>query len=127
MKRIQQLAMTLAATALMSVMSNPTLADAEAGKAVYSGKGACASCHGPTGKGDGPAAAALNPKPRDFSLGDFALDTDGDGQSGTDTDLYNVIHDGAAKYGGAATMPGRADLSEQEIKDLIAYIRSLQG
>lgn len=27
----------------------------------------CASCHGTGGKGDGPAAAALNPKPRDFT------------------------------------------------------------
>jgi high-affinity iron transporter len=26
----------------------------------------CASCHGPTGHGDGPAAAALKPKPADF-------------------------------------------------------------
>ena len=29
----------------------------------------CASCHGNNGKGDGPAAAALNPKPRDFTSG----------------------------------------------------------
>ena len=27
----------------------------------------CASCHGTGGKGDGPAAAALNPKPRNFT------------------------------------------------------------
>ena len=27
----------------------------------------CASCHGDTGHGDGPAAAALNPKPRNFT------------------------------------------------------------
>jgi mono/diheme cytochrome c family protein len=29
----------------------------------------CASCHGSLGKGDGPASAALNPKPRDFTSG----------------------------------------------------------
>jgi len=29
----------------------------------------CASCHGTTGQGNGPAAAALNPKPRDFTSG----------------------------------------------------------
>jgi mono/diheme cytochrome c family protein len=29
----------------------------------------CASCHGPLGKGDGPASTALNPKPRDFTSG----------------------------------------------------------
>ncbi len=26
----------------------------------------CATCHGPKGEGDGPAARALNPKPRNF-------------------------------------------------------------
>ena len=26
----------------------------------------CATCHGPKGEGDGPAAKALNPKPRNF-------------------------------------------------------------
>jgi mono/diheme cytochrome c family protein len=30
----------------------------------------CASCHGPQGRGDGPAAAALNPKPRNFTSPD---------------------------------------------------------
>ena len=29
----------------------------------------CASCHGATGHGDGPASAALNPKPRNFTEG----------------------------------------------------------
>ncbi len=27
----------------------------------------CATCHGPKGAGDGPAARALNPKPRNFT------------------------------------------------------------
>lgn len=27
----------------------------------------CSSCHGETGKGDGPAAGALNPRPSDFT------------------------------------------------------------
>jgi mono/diheme cytochrome c family protein len=29
----------------------------------------CSSCHGMDGKGDGPAASALNPKPRDYTSG----------------------------------------------------------
>lgn len=28
----------------------------------------CASCHGPTGKGNGPVAAALTPKPADLTI-----------------------------------------------------------
>lgn len=38
------------------------------GKEVYEAN--CASCHGPNGAGDGPAGAALNPKPRNFALAD---------------------------------------------------------
>jgi mono/diheme cytochrome c family protein len=37
------------------------------GKSIFSIN--CASCHGVNGKGDGPAASALNPKPRDFTSG----------------------------------------------------------
>jgi cytochrome c553 len=114
------------AAALLSLTSG-AWADAAAGKALYDGIGACASCHGASGKGDGVAAASLNPKPRDFSAGDFALDTDGDGKTGTDTDLFNVIKHGAAKYGGAATMPGRADIADEDIKALVAYIHTLKN
>ena len=39
------------------------------GKSLYSVN--CASCHGNTGHGDGAAAAALNPKPRNFTSGEF--------------------------------------------------------
>ncbi|MDX2505617.1 MAG: cytochrome c [Gammaproteobacteria bacterium] len=100
--------------------------DAAAGKVIYDGKGACAICHGATGAGDGVASAAFNPKLASFVIPAFRLDTDGDGNSGTDTDLSNAIINGAAKYGGNAGMPGRADFSDTEVNDLIAYIRSLQ-
>src|SRR5437764_597106 len=30
-------------------------------------KGVCATCHGEDGMGDGPGAAALNPKPRNYT------------------------------------------------------------
>ena len=127
MKRYTQIGYTLVTAAMLLILAPSAMADAAAGKAVYDGVGACASCHGATGKGDGAAAAALDPKPRDFSTGDFALDTDGDGQPGSDTDLFNVIKNGAAKYGGAATMPGRADISDDDVKALVAFIRSLKN
>ncbi len=37
----------------------------------------CAPCHGEKGKGDGPAAAALNPKPADHSSKAIQAETDG--------------------------------------------------
>jgi len=47
---------------------NPITADAksiEVGRAIYAAQ--CLSCHGPSGRGDGPAAKDLNPKPRNLS------------------------------------------------------------
>lgn len=43
----------------------PTPALLERGKALYGQN--CVSCHGPAGMGDGAAAGALNPKPRNLS------------------------------------------------------------
>ncbi len=37
----------------------------------------CAPCHGTNGKGDGPAAAALNPKPADHTSAAVRNETDG--------------------------------------------------
>jgi len=50
---------------VQALLKDTALADK--GKSLFSIN--CASCHGTGGKGDGPAAAALNPKPRDFTSG----------------------------------------------------------
>jgi mono/diheme cytochrome c family protein len=39
------------------------------GKSLYAAK--CQICHGANGQGDGPAAAALNPRPADFTKPTF--------------------------------------------------------
>ncbi|MCU7944702.1 MAG: c-type cytochrome [Candidatus Thiodiazotropha sp. (ex Cardiolucina cf. quadrata)] len=111
---------------LLVFNSQGTLADAAAGKGVYEGTGGCVACHGLSGQGDGPAAMAMNPKPRSFVEGVFLYDTDGDGQTGTDADLVNIIKNGSAKYGGAPTMPGRADIPDGDIKAIVAYLRSFK-
>jgi len=99
-------------------------ADAEAGKQTFISN--CASCHGEGGKGDGPVGAALNPPPRDFTQGDFKFDTDGDGKAGTDADLRSVIKNGAAKYGGSPLMAPWPTLSDPQVENIIAYIRTLK-
>ena len=107
--------------------STPVFAgDSSAGKAVYDGKGACAACHGATGAGDGVAAAALTPKPASFVTASFRFDTNGDGQPGSDSDIADVIKYGAAKYGGNVSMPGRADLTDEEVSNLVAYINAMK-
>ena len=121
MKRVNTVC-KLSVAMLATILSVNASAD---GQALYNANG-CGTCHGATGQGDGPAAAAMNPKPRSFSSGEFAYDTDADGVKGSDTDLLNIIKNGSAKYGGSPTMPGRADISEADIKAMIAFIRSLK-
>jgi mono/diheme cytochrome c family protein len=116
------LAASIGAAALPTVAD--AAGDAAAGKTLFEQN--CASCHGTTGKGDGPVGAALNPPPRDFSKGDFKFDTDQDGTPGTDADLLNVIKNGAGAYGGSPLMAPWGHLPEADVQNLIAYVRSLK-
>ena len=79
----------------------------------------CVPCHGPAGKGDGAAAAALNPKPRNF--------TDGTYMNGrTDAQLINVIKNGSAAEKLSPLMVGYGSmLNDKEIKEVVAFIRSV--
>lgn len=98
-------------------LANAQTADVAAGKTKF--QTLCASCHGPAGKGDGPATAALNPKPRNFS--DVAYM-----KTRTDADLKNVIVNGGAAAGKSASMPPwKASLKDQDVVNMIAYIRTL--
>lgn len=116
------------AFALTGGLAAPALAgDAVAGKAVYTGKGTCWTCHGQEGKGDGPAGKALNPAPRDFSVGAFKFDADKDGTPGTDADMKLVILKGAGAFGGNPAMAPWGHLSAKEIDDVIAFVRSLRN
>ena len=91
--------------------------DAKAGKAKYDAN--CAGCHGATGKGDGAAAAALNPKPGDM--------TDGKAMKAlSDKYLFDIIKNGGASQKKSPIMPASGKkFNDQEISDMVAYIRSL--
>ena len=64
-----------------------TKGDAKAGKTKYDAN--CVGCHGATGKGDGAAAAALNPKPQDHTNGKVM-------KALSDKYLFDIIKDGGA-------------------------------
>ncbi|MBI3090992.1 MAG: c-type cytochrome [Candidatus Tectomicrobia bacterium] len=80
----------------------------------------CFVCHGVTGKGDGPASATLDPKPRDHTNDAYM-------SSRTDEQLFNAISKGGAGFaGGSVHMPNWDEtLKEQERWDLVAYLRVL--
>ena len=116
---------TLITSIALFALAGTASADAAKGKEVFMATN-CQSCHGMTGKGDGPVAAALDPKPRDYTVGDFKFDANGDGKPGSDEDLALVIKNGAAGYGGSAMMMPNPTLTDDQIAQIIAYIRSLK-
>lgn len=81
----------------------------------------CVVCHGSTGAGDGPGAAALEPKPRAFS--DPAWQ-----ESVTDEHLKTVIVSGGAAAGKSPLMPGNPDLKEKPevVAELVKLIRGFK-
>jgi mono/diheme cytochrome c family protein len=87
----------------------------EKGKTQY--QSTCAPCHGRGGKGDGPASAALNPKPRDHTNGAYM-------DKLTNDHIFKVIKLGGASFG-YPTMPAQPALADDQIKTIIAYVRSL--
>ena len=115
----------LAVIAFGLALAGAAQADAAKGKAIFI-KTNCNSCHGMEGKGDGPVAAALDPKPRDYTVGDFKFDANGDGSKGTDEDIALVIKNGAQPYGGSAMMMPNPTISDADVALLVSYIRSLK-
>jgi mono/diheme cytochrome c family protein len=92
-------------------------ADAEQGKKLYGQF--CVTCHGESGKGDGAAAAALNPKPRDHTDKEYMSKL-------SDDDMLKVIKNGGASVGKSPLMPPwGASLKDDQIQDIIAYVRTL--
>ncbi|MGE0031148.1 MAG: cytochrome c [Steroidobacteraceae bacterium] len=103
----------------------PAAAANDAGASAYGMY--CVTCHGATGKGDGVAAAALNPKPADFSVGAFKYDANGNGTKGDVDDIKAIVHDGAAKHGGSPLMAPWPMLSAEQLQAVAEYVKSLHA
>jgi cytochrome c553 len=87
------------------------------GKALY--QQYCSVCHGPQGKGNGPAAAAMHPKPRDHTDGTYM-------NALSDAHLRKVIGQGGAAVGRSPLMPSwKTTLTPEQIGDVITYLRTL--
>ena len=119
---------SLLASALVLAIAPSAALAADLAKGKETFKMICATCHGESGKGDGPGGQGIQPPPRDFTKGDFKFDANKNGKVGEDADLKLVISKGAAEFGGSPLMtPWAGALSDADIDNVIAVIRSLKG
>lgn len=82
----------------------------------------CFWCHGAEGRGNGPSAVGMFPRPRDFVQARYKIRSTPHGQLPTDDDLFDVIADGLPD----TPMSGwREVLSDEEIRRVVRYVRSL--
>jgi mono/diheme cytochrome c family protein len=96
--------------------------DSPLGQRVYAQR--CAVCHGPDGKGNGPAAPSMFPRPRDFSSGTFKYKSTAAGEAPTDDDLLRTVRDGLP----ASAMPYFAGLlSAEELAAVVEQVKSLSS
>ena len=103
--------------AVLSTALRAHAADVEQGKQLYGQY--CVTCHGQSGKGDGPGAAALNPKPRDHTDKEYMAKL-------SDDDIFKVVKNGGASIGKSPLMPAwGATLKDDQIQDVVAYVRTL--
>ena len=90
----------------------PTPESLQAGAATYGQ--VCQTCHGETGRGDGPAAVGLLPPPADLQV---HVPLHGD------ADLFRFIRDGIPN---TAMVPQGDNLTEEQIWNVVNYIRTLE-
>jgi mono/diheme cytochrome c family protein len=96
-------------------VKNPEASDGTSiknGKTLYHSY--CSPCHGNTGKGDGPAAASLNPKPADHTSAMVQAESDGT--------IYYKISEGRAH---TAMPPFKAVLHPDQRWAIVNYMRTL--
>ena len=80
----------------------------------------CASCHGAAGDGSGPAGAALDPPPADFTDPAFWAERDMER-------IRTVIRDGAVAVGGSPLMVAwGASFTDEQIDQLVEYVATFR-
>jgi mono/diheme cytochrome c family protein len=90
--------------------------DAAQAKEIFTSR--CAACHGTEGLGNGPGAAALNPKPRNYHDKTWQTRV-------TDEDIRKTITYGGAAVGKSPMMPASPDLEAKPevIEGLLRIVR----
>jgi len=107
---------------IAGLVALPAFADAafelkgDAAKGGVNYKNLCVACHGEKGDGNGPAAAALTPKPSSFT--DAATS-----DHLTDEWVYKMVKNGGQANGKSPMMMAwSGSLNDQQIRDVAAYV-----
>lgn len=109
----------LVATGLLLALSpgGQPLQAGEDGKTVYTTY--CSTCHGDAGKGDGPAAVALDPKPASFKDPGFWQGKD-------DAYLRKVVKEGGVAVGKSPLMAAwGVVLDDAKVAAVVTHIKTL--
>lgn len=107
----------ICACSIIACASGPVRA-ADMAQAKQDYESSCAQCHGADGAGNGPGAAVLAIKPRNFV--DCAAMS-----KISDATLFKVIKNGGASVGLSKDMRAwSAAFDDDEIHDFVAYVRS---
>jgi mono/diheme cytochrome c family protein len=102
---------------LWLINSAAPAAHAQDAKQLY--EKSCNNCHGPSGKGDGPAAKMLKPPPAD--LGTVL-------KGKADTDIAKIIKEGGKGVGKSPLMPAfGAKLSDDQINSLVQLVKGFSS
>jgi cytochrome c(L) len=80
----------------------------------------CTPCHGPEGKGDGPASVALDPKPRNLTDPTYMA-------SLNERYMFELISRGGVAVGKSPLMPAQSGLASQDISNVISYVKTLSA
>lgn len=110
-------AVVLVVASLVSTVLAQGTGDPKAGEALY--KAECAKCHGPTGAGDGPQGPKLKEKPSNWTAGGGAL------RGMDDQTIFKSVAEGGRAIGKSKAMPAYPKLSDADIWNLVAYVKTL--
>jgi mono/diheme cytochrome c family protein len=104
----------IATIVVLSLSGTAGADDPVAGKQIYAQH--CVVCHGIKGRGNGPSGKKLDPKPTDFTTA-----------VADDDEWFKATKLGTKAIGKSAGMEAYASkLSDQEIRDVLAYVKTLK-
>ena len=115
------LALVLSLVLMLTLFAGPARAagDAAAGAKIYAAR--CARCHGKGGEGNGPDLAKLHPTSSPVNWTRAVVM-----KQWSDKEILDIITKGGKAVKSSPVMPPfGGKLSEAQIQDLLAFIRSL--